>query len=96
MDNNIPLPERESDKNFMMSIEGTYHIAGRGTVATGTVDTGKIKSGEEVEVVGYTKKNVKTTCTGIETFKKSLDYGEAGDNVGLLLRGVTRDDLWRG
>lgn len=96
MDTTIPIPERDADKPFMMSIEGTFHIGGRGTVATGTIDTGKIKAGEDVEIVGYSKKNIKTTCTGIETFKKSLDFGEAGDNVGLLLRGVTRDDLWRG
>lgn len=80
----------------MMSIEGTFQIPGRGTVATGTIDTGKIKPGEDVEIVGFSKLNRKTTCTGIETFNKSLDYGEAGDNCGLLLRGVTRDDLWRG
>lgn len=96
MDKEIPIPERESDKPFMMSIEGTFQIAGRGTVATGTVDTGKVKAGEDVEIVGFSKKNVKTTVTGIETFKKTLDYGEAGDNVGLLLRGVNRDDIWRG
>lgn len=83
------------EKPFMMSIEGTYHIAGRGTVVTGTIDTGKIKSGDEIEIVGYGK-NKKTTITGIETFKKTLDYGEAGDNVGLLLRGLNRDDVQRG
>lgn len=96
MDTTIKIPERAVDKNFMMSIEGTYQIAGRGTVATGTVDQGKVKSGDEVEIVGYAPKNVKTTITGIETFKKTLDYGEAGDNIGLLLRGLERDQIRRG
>lgn len=96
MDETIPIPKREVDKNFLLSVESTFQIAGRGTVVTGTIDYGKIKTGEEVEIVGYSKKATKTIVTGIETFKKSLDYGEAGDNCGLLLRGIQRDDVWRG
>lgn len=96
MDTTIAIPERAVDKNLLMSIEGTYQIAGRGTVATGTVDQGKIKPGDDIEIVGYTPKNLKTTVTGIETFKKTLDYGEAGDNIGLLLRGLNRDQIRRG
>lgn len=96
MDKKIAVPERTVDKAFMMSVESTYQIPGRGTVVTGTVDTGKIKIGEDIEIVGYSTKVLKTTITGIETFRKQLDYAEAGDNVGLLLRGVTRDDVRRG
>lgn len=96
MDETIPIPERAVDKPFMMSVESTFSIAGRGTVATGTIDTGKVKVNDEVELVGYQKKNAATVVTGIETFRKSLDYGEAGDNVGLLLRGLNREDVWRG
>lgn len=96
MDKKIAVPERTVDKAFMMSVESTYQIPGRGTVVTGTVDTGKIKIGEDIEIVGYSNKVLKTTITGIETFRKQLDYAEAGDNVGLLLRGVTRDDVRRG
>ncbi|KAL4506962.1 hypothetical protein ABPG72_001383 [Tetrahymena utriculariae] len=96
MDKQIALPQRTIDKPFMMSVEGTYQIPGRGTVVTGTVDTGKVKTGEDIEIVGYSNKVLKTTITGIETFRKQLDYAEAGDNVGLLLRGVTRDDVRRG
>lgn len=96
MDDEIQLPERDINKDFMMSIESTFHIAGRGTVVTGTIDQGKIKSGDEVDLVGYRSKPQKTIITGIETFRKSLDHGEAGDNVGLLLRGLTRDEVQRG
>lgn len=96
MDTKIELPERTVDKPFMMSVEGTYQIPGRGTVVTGTVDTGKVKIGEEIDIVGYSAKSTKTIITGIETFRQQLDYAEAGDNVGLLLRGVTRDDVRRG
>lgn len=95
MDKEIKIPTRAIDKPFLMSIEGTFHIAGRGTVVTGTIDQGKIKISEDVEVVGYAKPKP-TTIIGIETFRKQLDYGEAGDNVGLLIRGLTRDDIWRG
>lgn len=90
MDNTLEVPERKKDLPFMLSVEGTYNIEGRGLVVVGTVDQGKVKPGEEVEVVGKDKL-FKTTITGIETFRKTLDYGEAGDNVGLLLRGLTRD-----
>ncbi|EGR28781.1 hypothetical protein IMG5_168850 [Ichthyophthirius multifiliis] len=96
MDEQIPIPQRLTDKPFLMSIEGTYQIAGRGTVVTGTVDAGKVKVGEDVDVAGYAPKINRTTITGIETFRKQLDYAEAGDNVGLLLRGATRDDVRRG
>jgi len=96
MDTNIPLPERNIDKPLLMSVESTFTIAGRGTVVTGTIEQGKVKAGEDVELVGYSKKITKTTITGIETFRKSLDYGEAGDNIGMLVRSLTRDDVFRG
>jgi elongation factor Tu len=96
MDKEIKVPERDINKPFLLSIEGTYHIAGRGTVATGTVDTGKVKIGDEIEIVGYNPKSVKTTVTGIETFRKQLDSGEAGDNIGLLIRSLNREDIRRG
>ena len=96
MDEHIPIPTRDIDKPFMMPIESTFTIGGRGTVASGTIEQGKIKVGEEIEVVGYSKKVTKTTITGIETFRKTLDYGEAGDNVGLLLRSLQREDVFRG
>jgi elongation factor Tu len=96
MDEHIPIPVRDIDKPFMMPIESTFTIGGRGTVASGTIEQGKIKVGEEIEVVGYSKKVTKTTITGIETFRKTLDYGEAGDNVGLLLRSLQREDVFRG
>lgn len=96
MDDNIKVPKRDVDKPFVLSIEGTYQIAGRGTVVTGTVDSGKVKVGDEVEIIGYSNKVHKTVVTGVETFKKSLDFGEAGDNIGLLLRGITRNDAHRG
>lgn len=96
MDKNIPVPKRPIDKPFMMPIESTFTIAGRGTVITGTVEQGKIKAGDEVELVGYSRKTQRTTITGIETFRKTLDYGEAGDNVGVLVRAWQRDDIYRG
>jgi len=96
MDNDIPVPEREVDKPFLMSIESTFNIKGRGTVVTGTIEQGKAKVGEEVEILGYGPNPTKTTITGIETFRKQLDRGEAGDNIGLLLRGVTRKNANRG
>lgn len=83
MDDNIKVPKRDVDKPFVLSIEGTYQIAGRGTVVTGTVDSGKVKVGDEVEIIGYSNKVHKTVVTGVETFKKSLDFGEAGDNIGV-------------
>ena len=94
-DDFIPEPERDIDKPFLMPIEDVFSISGRGTVVTGRVERGIIKVGEEVEIVGI-KPTVKTTCTGVEMFRKLLDQGEAGDNIGALLRGVKRDDVERG
>ncbi|QCI80018.1 elongation factor Tu [Hankyongella ginsenosidimutans] len=91
----IPQPERPLDKTFLMPIEDVFSISGRGTVVTGRVETGIIKVGEEVEIVGI-KDTVKTTVTGVEMFRKLLDQGQAGDNIGALLRGVGRDDVERG
>ena len=95
VDEYVPIPEREIDKPFLMSVEDVFSIAGRGTVATGRIERGLVKVGEEVEIVGL-RDSAKTTCTGVEMFKKSLDQGQAGDNVGLLLRGLKRDDVERG
>lgn len=92
----IPTPVREVDKDFLMPIEDVFSIAGRGTVATGRIEFGQVKVGDEVEIVGIAPTNSKTTCTGVEMFKKSMESGQAGDNVGLLLRGLKRDDLMRG
>jgi len=94
-DEYIPEPERDIDKPFLMPIEDVFSISGRGTVVTGRVERGIVKVGEEVEIVGI-KDTVKTTCTGVEMFRKLLDQGQAGDNVGALLRGVKRDDVERG
>jgi len=91
----IPTPERDKDKPFLMAVEDVFTITGRGTVATGRVERGQLKSMEEVELIGLGD-NRKTVCTGIEMFRKTLDYCEAGDNVGLLLRGVDRKDIERG
>lgn len=96
MDNDIPIPERNIDKPFLMAIESTYNIKGRGTVITGTIEQGKVKIGDEIELVGYSATPVKTTITGIETFRKQLDRGEAGDNVGILIRNITRENAGRG
>jgi len=95
LDNYIPLPERDVDKPFILPIEDVFSIAGRGTVVTGRVERGIIKVGEEVEIVGL-RPTVKTTCTGVEMFRKLLDEGRAGENVGVLLRGTKRDDVERG
>ena len=95
LDNYIPEPKREIDKPFLMPIEDVFSITGRGTVGTGRIDRGIIKVGEEVEVVGI-KDTSKTVVTGVEMFRKLLDEGRAGDNVGLLLRGVNREDIERG
>jgi len=92
----IPEPTREEDKPFLMAIEDVFSIEGRGTVATGRIERGVIKTGEEVEIVGFTNEPTKTTVTGVEMFRKLLDEGRAGDNVGCLLRGVKRDDIERG
>jgi len=91
----IPQPERPKDKPFLMPIEDVFSISGRGTVVTGRVERGVVKVGEEVEIVGM-KPTIKTTCTGVEMFRKLLDQGEAGDNVGVLLRGTKREDVERG
>ncbi|MCR4762801.1 MAG: elongation factor Tu [Lachnospiraceae bacterium] len=96
VDNYIPDPERDVDKPFLMPVEDVFTITGRGTVATGRVERGKLNLSEEVEIVGIKEENSKTVVTGIEMFRKSMDYCEAGDNVGLLLRGVDRDGIQRG
>jgi len=95
VDEYIPTPARDVDKPFLMPVEDVFSISGRGTVATGRIEAGIIKVGEEIEIVGI-KDTVKTTCTGVEMFRKLLDSGEAGDNVGLLLRGTKREDIERG
>ncbi len=95
LDSYIPEPERAIDGAFLMPVEDVFSISGRGTVATGRVERGVVKVGEEVEIVGI-KDTEKTTCTGVEMFRKLLDQGEAGDNIGVLLRGVKRDDIERG
>jgi elongation factor Tu len=95
MDTYIPLPQRDVDKDFLMPIEDVFTISGRGTVVTGRVERGKVRVGEEMEVVGI-RPTVKRVVTGVEMFRKLLDYGEAGDNIGLLLRGTERKDVERG
>jgi elongation factor Tu len=95
LDDYIPEPERAVDGAFLMPVEDVFSISGRGTVATGRVERGVIKVGEEVEIVGI-KETEKTTCTGVEMFRKLLDEGIAGDNIGALLRGVKREDIERG
>jgi elongation factor Tu len=95
LDNYIPDPKRDVDKAFLMSVEDVFSITGRGTVGTGRVERGKVKVGEEVEVIGLGA-HKKTTVTGVEMFRKTLDEGMAGDNVGLLLRGITKEELTRG
>ncbi len=96
IDSYIPEPTREKDRPFLMAIEDVFSIEGRGTVATGRIERGIIRTGEEVEVVGLTEESRKTTVTGVEMFNKMLDEGQAGDNVGCLLRGVKRDEIERG
>ncbi|GAC1497900.1 MAG: hypothetical protein NVS1B14_00530 [Vulcanimicrobiaceae bacterium] len=96
VDEYIPNPERAVDKPFLMPVEDVFTITGRGTVGTGRVERGQVKVGEEVEIVGLQEKSRKTTVTGIEMFRKLLDVGIAGDNVGVLLRGVERNDIERG
>jgi elongation factor Tu len=95
VDDYIPTPERAIDKPFLMPVEDVFSISGRGTVATGRVERGQIRTGEGVEVVGI-KETSTTTITGVEMFRKILDYGQAGDNVGLLLRGTKREEIERG
>ena len=95
VDDYVPQPERPKDKPFLMPIEDVFSISGRGTVVTGRVERGVINVGDEIEVVGI-KDTTKTTCTGVEMFRKLLDQGEAGDNVGVLLRGTKREEVERG
>ena len=92
----IPLPPRDKDKPFLMPVEDVFSITGRGTVATGRIETGIIRTGEEIEIIGLGADGKKTVCTGVEMFRKILDQGEAGDNVGLLLRGVDKEEIKRG
>ena len=95
VDSYIPQPERPIDRPFLMPIEDVFSISGRGTVVTGRVERGVVKVGEEIEIVGI-KDTVKTVCTGVEMFRKLLDQGQAGDNIGALLRGTKREDVERG
>ncbi|MFC4736712.1 elongation factor Tu [Bacillus daqingensis] len=96
VDDYIPTPDRDKDKPFMMPVEDVFSITGRGTVATGRVERGQLNVGDEVEIIGLAEAPSKTTVTGVEMFRKLLDYAEAGDNIGALLRGVSRDDINRG
>ncbi|WMJ22309.1 elongation factor Tu [Paludicola sp. MB14-C6] len=96
VDSWIPTPERKADLPFLMPVEDVFTITGRGTVATGRVERGQLKTGDEVEILGLTDERAKTVVTGIEMFRKILDYAEAGDNIGALLRGVQRADIERG
>jgi len=96
VDENVPAPVRDIDKPFLMPIEDVFTITGRGTVVTGRVERGQLKVNEEVEIVGIKEKAIKTTVTGVEMFRKLLDYAEAGENVGLLLRGTKREEVERG
>ena len=96
IDSYIPQPERDIDKPFLMPVEDVFSITGRGTVATGRIERGIVKKGEEVEIVGVTEESRKTVVTGVEMFRKLLDEGRAGDNAGLLLRGVGKDEIQRG
>ncbi len=96
LDNYIPMPKREKDKPFSMPIEDVFSITGRGTVVTGRVERGEIKVGDEVEIVGFDERSRKTVATGVEMFRKLMDYAEAGDNIGVLLRGIDRESIQRG
>ncbi len=96
VDSYIPTPERDTDKPFMMPVEDVFSITGRGTVATGRVERGVVKVGDTVDIIGLTEEPKATTVTGVEMFRKLLDYAEAGDNIGALLRGVAREDIERG
>jgi elongation factor Tu len=96
VDNFIPIPPRDIDKPFLMPVEDVFSITGRGTVATGRIERGVVKTGEPLEIIGLNAQDLKTTCTGVEMFRKILDRGEAGDNVGLLLRGIEKTDIKRG
>jgi translation elongation factor TU len=96
VDEYIPTPERDTDKPLLLPVEDVFSITGRGTVASGRIDRGKVKVGDEIEIVGIKPETQKAVVTGIEMFRKTLEYGEAGDNVGVLLRGITRDEIERG
>ena len=96
VDSYIPIPPRENEKPFLMPVEDVFSITGRGTVATGRIETGMVHTGDELEIVGLGSEKRKTVCTGVEMFRKILDQGEAGDNVGLLLRGVDKKEIKRG
>ncbi|MBU7594028.1 elongation factor Tu [Metabacillus halosaccharovorans] len=96
VDEYIPTPTRDTDKPFMMPVEDVFSITGRGTVATGRVERGQVKVGDVIDIIGLTEEPKSTTVTGVEMFRKLLDYAEAGDNIGALLRGVARDDIQRG
>lgn len=96
VDDYIPTPARDTEKPFMMPVEDVFSITGRGTVATGRVERGQVKVGDTIEIIGLTEEPKSTTVTGVEMFRKLLDYAEAGDNIGALLRGVARDDIQRG
>ncbi len=92
----IPLPERDVDKPFLMPVEDVFSITGRGTVATGRIESGVVNVGEPLEIIGLGAEKLKTVCTGVEMFRKILDRGEAGDNAGLLLRGIDKKEIYRG
>ena len=96
VDEYIPTPERDVDKAFLMPVEDVFSITGRGTVATGRVERGQLKVGDELEIVGIKEETKKTVCTGVEMFRKQLDYAEAGDNIGALLRGIDKNEIERG
>jgi elongation factor Tu len=96
VDSYIPTPDRKADLPFIMPVEDVFTITGRGTVATGRVERGQLKTGEEIEIVGLSEERRKTVVTGIEMFRKLLDYAEAGDNIGALLRGIQRSEIERG
>ena len=96
VDEYIPTPTRDTDKPFMMPVEDVFSITGRGTVATGRVERGSVKVGDVVEIIGLAEEPKSTTVTGVEMFRKLLDYAEAGDNIGALLRGVSREEIQRG
>ena len=96
VDETIEMPKRDIEKPFLMPIEDVFSISGRGTVVTGRIEQGKVKVGEEIEIIGIRKENKKTICTGVEMFKKELDEGMAGDNAGLLLRGIAKEEVERG
>ncbi len=96
VDEKIPQPERDNEKPFLMPVEDVFSITGRGTVATGSIETGVVKVGEEIEIVGMQEDKMTSTCTGVEMFRKLLDRGEAGDNVGILMRGIDKEQIKRG